>query len=99
MDVDPPTFYRGGPSLTPRPGDVRVDPATGLLQPTHGVSVFDRPDGLERFGGAHRLDAIPDNLRVIQRGRDQHHHEIVPAVPMTQAEYADSLAKIVLTPV
>jgi len=93
------SFYRGGSSLAPRPQDVRVDPVTGLLRTTHGVSVYDRPDGLERFGGAHYLGDLPENLRVVQRGRDPHHFEIVPAVPMPQAEYEDALRQINLVPV
>jgi hypothetical protein len=92
-------FYRGGSSLQPRPGDVRVDPATGLLQTTHGISVFDRPDNLERFGGAYEILSVPDKLRIIQRGRDPHHFEIVPAVPMLLAEYEEALRQIVLVAV
>jgi hypothetical protein len=42
---------------------------------------------------------VPDNLRIIQRGRDPHHFEIVPAAPMTRAEYEAALGQISLTPV
>jgi len=69
------------------------------LQPTQGVSVWDRPDGLERFGGAYRVTALPDTLMVIQRGRNPHHYEIVPATPMTLAECEAELSQIVLIPV
>ena len=92
-------FYRGGNSLKPRRQDVRLDTTTGLLRPTHGVSVFDRPDGLDRFGGAYRLTAIPANLRIVQRGRNPHHHEVVLAYPMTLAEYEAALRRIVLVSV
>ena len=92
-------FYRGGASLRPKPREVRIDPNTGLVLPVRGVSVFDRPDNLQRFGGAHRLDNIPPTLGIIQVGRDPHHHEIVPARPMTMAEYDEELQKIILTPV
>jgi hypothetical protein len=94
-----PVYYRGGSSLQPKPGEVRVDPATGLLRTTHGISVFDRPDNLERFGGAYQVLSIPDTLRIIQRGRDPHHFEIVPVVPMSQAEYEDALKQIILAAV
>jgi len=87
-------FYRGGNSLTPNPHELRTDPRTGLLRTTHGISVYDRPDNLDRFGGAHRIAAVPDTLRIIQRGRDQHHFEIVPARPMTLAEYVQALNQI-----
>jgi hypothetical protein len=94
-----PEYYRGGNSLKPRAHEARVDPATGLLRPTHGVSVFNRPDGLERYGGAYRVTAIPGSLQIIQRGRDPHHFEIVPAGRMTLAEYEAALDQIVLVPV
>jgi hypothetical protein len=90
-------FYRGGSNLTPKPREVRIDPATGLVLPVRGVSVFDKPDNLEPFGGAYRLDNLPPTLRIIQVGRDPHHHEIVAAQPMTMAEYERELGKITLT--
>jgi hypothetical protein len=90
-------YYRGGNNLKPRPGEVKVNPVSGLLQPSHGVSVFNRPDNLERFGGAYRVDNVPDNLRIIQRGRDPHHFEVVPAFPMPMSEYEDALQKVRLT--
>jgi len=58
--------------------------------------VFDRPDNLDRFGGAYEVTALPDKLRIIQRGRDPHHFEIVPAAPMSPAEYEEALRQIVL---
>ena len=95
----PAAFYRGGTSLKPKPGEVRTDPRTGLLQPTHGVSVYDRPDGLDRFGGAFEVVSLPATLKVIQRGRDPHHYEIVPAQVMPPEEYESSLDQVVLAAV
>lgn len=92
-------YYRGGSSLQPRRGEVRIDPATGLLRTTHGISAFDRPDNLDRFSGAYELMTVPDTLRIIQRGRDPHHFEIVPAAPMSLDEYEKALQQIVLTAV
>lgn len=92
-------FYRGGSTLRPRPGEVRFDPATGLLRSTHGISVFDRPDNLDRFGGAYEVKTLPDKLRIIQRGRDPHHLEVNPAVPMPPTEYEEALQQIVLAAV
>lgn len=90
------TFYRGGTNLMPKPFEVKLDRASGLVQPTHGISVFSRPDHLDRFGGAYRLTNLPEALSIIQRGRDPTHFEIVPAYPMTLAEYELALSKIVL---
>jgi hypothetical protein len=92
-------FYRGGTNLRPKPFEVKMDPASGLVQPTHGISVFSRPDDLERFGGAYRVTNLPEELTIIQRGRDPTHFEIVPAYPMALAEYEMALSKIVLVPV
>jgi hypothetical protein len=95
----PVEYYRGGSSLKPRPIDVRIDRATGLLRPGRGVSVYCRPDGLERFGGAHRVTQVPPELAIVQVGRDPTHFEIVPTRPMTFEEYERALEKIVLLPV
>jgi hypothetical protein len=92
-------YYRGGNSVQPKPSEVRFDPTTGLLKTTRGISVYDRPDNLDRFGGAHRVTNIPDSLRIIQHGRDPRHFEIVPARPMTLAEYEKALNELVLTAV
>jgi hypothetical protein len=97
MDV----FYRGGPSMKPRRTEVKVDPRTGLLRSTRGVSVYDRPDhpNLAAFGGAYRLSQLPEQLAVIQIGRDPAHHEIIPAIAMTFEQYGALLDQIVLTAV
>ena len=93
------TFFRGGPSLTPRLREVRIDTVTGLVQTTHGVSVYSRPDGLNRFGGVFEVGFLPTELRIIQRGRDPFHYEIVPAIPMIFEEYEAALSLVSLTAV
>lgn len=92
-------FYRGGNSLKPKRREVKIDPATGLLQTQRGVSVFNRPDDLDRFGGAFLLTNLPESLKIIQQGRDPAHHEIVPVSPMTMNEYEAALNSIVLVKV
>jgi hypothetical protein len=94
-----PKYYRGGANLTPRLSEVKTDKATGMVLPQRGLSVFDRPDGLDRFGGANEVANLPEGLRVVQVGRDPHHHEIVPTAPMTFDEYTELLKRIVLAPV
>jgi len=91
-------YYRGGASFDLKPGDVRIDQTTGLLKTTHGVSVSDRPDGLERFGGAYKVSNVPVGLKIIQRGKP-HHFEIAPARPMPISEYEDLLGQIMLVAV
>lgn len=95
MDV----YYRGGNSLRPRPFELRFDRVTGFVLPKRGVSVSSRPDGLDRFGGAYRVDNIPPELTVVQVGTDRTHFEIIPIRAMPLADYEAALAKITLTPV
>ena len=92
-------YYRGGSSLKPKSGEVIIHPTTGLVQPRRGVSVYDRPDNLHRFGGAYRVTQVPVELKIVQHGRDPWHFEIVPVRPMTMQEYEQALAAIVLIPV
>jgi hypothetical protein len=81
-----PSFFRGArpgevPSFTPRPNEFKVDPRTGFVKDTHGVSVFDNPQSVSSKGFVpHEVDqnTVPDSLRIIQRGQDLHHFEIVP---------------------
>ena len=94
-----PKYYRGGTNLTPKLGEVKIDKATGMVLPQRGLSVFDRPDNLDRFGGANEVTNLPEGLRIIQRGKDPHHYEIIPATPMPFDEYAELLKQIVLVPV
>lgn len=80
------SYYRGardgGPTFVPRPNDYKVDAATGFVKETHGVSLFDNPESITSKGfEPHGIDmeTVPSTLRVIQRGRDMNHYEIVPA--------------------
>jgi hypothetical protein len=97
--VSTPTFYRGGASLSPRRSEVKIDSRSGLVLPLRGVSISTRPDGLERFGGAHLLGDLPQELKVVQVGRDPHHYEIVPVTPMTFDDYESLLQSVPLTSV
>ncbi|MEM7248201.1 MAG: RHS repeat-associated core domain-containing protein [Acidobacteriota bacterium] len=101
-------YYRGAkpgeePDFTPRPRvDYKTD-ANGHVKPTHGVSVFDNAGSVKTKGfDPHKVDqeSVPDQLRIIQRGNDPHHHEIVPKpeVKLTPDEYAEKLKEIKTTP-
>jgi hypothetical protein len=90
-------YYRGGNNLKPRRIDLRFDRVTGFVLPKRGVSVYNRPDGLDRFGGAFRVDNIPPELTVVQTGVDRAHFEIIPVRAMPLADYEAALAKITLT--
>ncbi len=79
-------FFRGAkagetPSIEPKPNELKVDPTTGFVKDTHGVSVFDNPSSVRMKGFVpYEVDdsLIPDSLRIIQRGSDPHHFKIVP---------------------
>ncbi|WP_245685131.1 polymorphic toxin-type HINT domain-containing protein [Streptomyces exfoliatus] len=99
----PAEYYRGakggGPSFVPRPNDYKVDPATGFVKETHGVSLFDNPGSITSRGfESHGIDpaSMPSTLRVIQRGKDLRHYEIVPSpgANLTPARYTEELSKI-----
>lgn len=99
-----PECYRGArggdaPSFSPRPNDYRVDKGTGFVKETHGVSVFDNAASVSSKGFVpHQIDqsSIPSTLRIIQRGSDPRHFEIVPrpGANLTPERYAQELAKI-----
>ena len=75
--------YRGGSDLTVKPNEVKIDPETGLVKTTHGVSVNVNPNAVSNFGGAYKIVNLPDGLNIVQRGLDLMHFEIVPTYPMT----------------
>ena len=98
-------FFRGAkageaPSFVPRPNDFKVDPKTGFVKDTHGVSVFDNPLSVNSKGYIpHQVNqsSIPDSLRIIQRGSDPRHFEIVP-VPganLTPQQFINACSSIV----
>ncbi|MFC3980082.1 polymorphic toxin-type HINT domain-containing protein [Streptosporangium jomthongense] len=103
-NTNPGECFRGArdgesPSFAPRPNDYKVNPETGLVRETHGVSVFDNSVSVSSKGFIpHQIDesSFPGTLRVIQRGKDPRHFEIVPApgANLTPEMYAAELAKI-----
>jgi RHS repeat-associated protein len=102
-DCGPGSFYRGakggGPTFAPKPGEYRVDSETGFVKGSHGVSVFNNTGSLKakKFDPhAIDMDTMPSTLRIIQRGNDPKHYEIVPApgANLTPERYAGELSKI-----
>ena len=61
--------------------------------------MFDDPAKVERFGGAYRVEAIPEGLKIQQRGRDPGHCELMPATPISFESYIALLKQVVLRPV
>jgi hypothetical protein len=68
--------YRGGGSFKVKPGEIRIDKATGLVKDTHGISLDVNPDTVSKFGGAYKIDSMPEGLKIIQRGSRAEHFEM-----------------------
>ena len=102
-----PRVFRGAkpgsaPSFDPRPNDFKTDPVTGLVKPTHGISVFDNPESVSGKGFVpHEIDptSIPDTLKVQQRGADPKHFEIMPREPMHPQNFESELRRITTKPI
>jgi RHS repeat-associated protein len=96
-----PTFEPRDPKLGKKDsGDYRVC-ENGLVKTTHGVSVFNNPESVSSKGyDPHEIDmsTLPESLKIIQRGDDKKHYEIVPKNPMTPEEYKKDLGKIKTKP-
>ena len=83
--------------MKPRPDDYKM--VDGRVQNARGVSVYNNVEKVKSRGWeAHRVGALPAALKVIQRGRDPEHFEIVPVTPMPLNEYEAALAEIELRP-
>jgi hypothetical protein len=91
-----PTVYRGGPWLTFKPHEVKIDRRTGRLKLTHGVSVDSEASRVVEYGGAYAVRDIPSGLRIIQRGQRTSHFEIVPVFSVTPEQYQLLLDQVVL---
>ena len=87
-------YYRRGTNFTLKNGEYKINPANGLVKPTHGLSVNIDPTNLEKFGGANAIDYLPDGLKIIQRGANLSHFEIVPSSEMSFDEYQNLLNQI-----
>ena len=88
--------YRGGSSFEVKPGEVKIK--DGMVQTTHGPSLNLDPEKVKKFGGAYRVKEIPDELQIIQRGKDLRHYEIVPKDPMPLEKFVELLKKVKLGP-
>lgn len=92
-----PVLYRGGSTFNVESNSIKVDPKTGLVQTSHGLSVNVNPFNRNVIakGGAFEIVNLPKELKIIQRGKkDPGHFEIVPVKPMTVKEFQMYLNKI-----
>lgn len=87
-------YYRGGNSFTVKDRDIKVDPQTGLVKTTHGLSIHTEAEKMEKFGGAFKIVHLPNELQIIQRGNDKNHFEIVPKQQMSREDFQKYLNQI-----
>jgi hypothetical protein len=97
-------FYRGSRpgepvSFQPKPGEYKIDPDSGTVRPTRGVSIFDNRERLVGMGFIpHRIDlsSLPSDLPIIQQGTKPDHYEITPreGTSLLPAEYEALLSQI-----
>jgi hypothetical protein len=102
MKIDPTrvNINRGGKLLVARVGvDIQIDRATGLVKPTHGLSLDLDARLMQKFGGAFRVESIPRELRIVQRGSRLGHIEVVARQAMTPERFQELADQIRLTPV
>ena len=90
------TAYRGGPNIEVRDIDVKIK--DGMVQTTRGPSVNLDPTKVEKFGGAYRIESLPDELQLIQRGTNLSHYEIVPKNPMPLERFIELVKQVKLVP-
>jgi len=74
--------------------DVKVDPKTGFVKTTHGLSVHTNSGQVSKYGGAYKVISMPDELQILQRGKDQNHFEIVPKREMSKENFQKLLNQV-----
>jgi hypothetical protein len=97
LDYTKTPVYRGDGTKVARPNvDIKVDKKTGLVIPEKsGLSVHvDRQKLLGRFGSAPRVKSIPDELQIVQQGKDPGHYGITPKQPMTPEQFQELLDQV-----
>ncbi|MDK8183733.1 hypothetical protein [Paenibacillus sp. UMB4589-SE434] len=82
-----------------KPNEVKIDKETGLVKTTHGISLDTNPNTISKFGGAYRIESLPDGLKIIQRGSRLEHFEIVPSYNMHLKQFQQLLNQIKAAPV
>ena len=64
------------------------------MKTTHGVSINVDPNNDSKFGGAYKIESIPEGLKIVQRGTKLEHFEIVPEYEMPLEEFQNLLNQI-----
>jgi hypothetical protein len=97
LDYSITPVYRGDGTKVARPDiDTKVDRKTGLVIPQKsGLSVhIDQQKLLRRFATAPRVKSIPDQLQIIQQGKDVGHYGITSKQPVTPERFQELLNQV-----
>ena len=97
LDCTKTQVYRGDGTKVARPNvDIKVDKKSGMVIPEKsGLSVHvDQQKLLRRFASAPRVKSIPDELQIIQQGKDPGHYGITPKRPMPPEQFQDLLDQV-----
>ena len=92
------SVYRGGTSFQLKPGEFKINKETGLVKTTHGVSLDVDANTVAKFGGAYKIESIPEGLKIIQRGKRAEHFEIVPTKEISVEKFQSLLNKVKVVP-
>jgi len=92
-------IYRGGNNFILKANEIKINPQTGLVKTTHGISLDVNTDVISKFGGAYRIESIPEGLKIIQRGQRLEYFEIVPAYEISVEQFQSLLNQIKVKPI
>ena len=77
--------------------EIKINPETGNVKNSHGVSLDVNSGTVSKFGGAYKFESLPEGLKIIQRGARAEHFEIVPAYEMPLETFQNLLNQIVVS--
>lgn len=89
-------LYRGG-NLTLKLKDVKINSINGLITTKNGISLYSTASKVLRFGRAYKIEYIPKGLKIIQKGKDLTHFEIVPTKEITFERFQSLLNQIIIS--
>ncbi|MEW4412339.1 hypothetical protein [Clostridium sp. AN503] len=89
--------YRGGDDFTVKNNEIKINPETGNVKTSHGVSLDVNSETVSKFGGAYKIESLPEGLKIVQRGARAEHFEIVPAYEMPLDTFQNLLNQIVVS--
>ncbi|MBY0525774.1 MAG: hypothetical protein K2R98_20445 [Gemmataceae bacterium] len=101
IDCSQVPVFRGAGTKVARPNvDIKIDRQTGLVKPDRsGLSVHvDRQKLIDGFGTAPRIKSIPDELHIVQQGKDPGHYAISPKEAMTPEHFQELLDQVEFEP-